>query len=72
MASMTGTDVVTYSLERPGMSAFVLEDGVVYHTYSSCSRGVDALWGISLDDQSAHHPCDLQFGGGEPEARLGR
>ena len=45
MASMTGTDVVTYSRERPGMSAFVLEDGVVYHTHSSYSRGVDALWG---------------------------
>ncbi len=43
MASMTGTDLVTYSRERPGMSAFVLEDGVVYHTYSSYSRGVDAL-----------------------------
>ena len=26
MASMTRPDVVTYSRERPGMSAFVLED----------------------------------------------
>jgi predicted dithiol-disulfide oxidoreductase (DUF899 family) len=32
--------------ELPGMSAFVLEDGVVYHTYSAYSRGVDALWGF--------------------------
>ncbi len=32
MAAMTGTDVPTYTRERPGMSAFVLEDGVVYHT----------------------------------------
>src|SRR5262245_60170877 len=31
MAAMTGTDVPTYTRERPGMSAFVLEDGVVYH-----------------------------------------
>src|ERR687887_2666962 len=31
-AAMTGTDVATYTRERPGMSAFVLEDGVVYHT----------------------------------------
>jgi len=46
MASMTRTDVVTYSRERPGMSAFVLEDGVVYHTYSSYSHGADALWGM--------------------------
>ena len=30
--------------EGPGMSAFVLDDGVVYHTYSAYSRGVDALW----------------------------
>jgi predicted dithiol-disulfide oxidoreductase (DUF899 family) len=33
VAAMTGTDVPTYIRERPGMSAFVLEDGVVYHTY---------------------------------------
>src|SRR5205807_3159967 len=43
-AAMTGTDVATYTRERPGMSAFVLEDGVLYHTYSTYSRGVDALW----------------------------
>ncbi|MGE8158622.1 DUF899 domain-containing protein [Paraburkholderia sp. NPDC080076] len=41
-----GTDAPTYSLDRPGMSAFVLEDGVVYHTYSTYGRGVDALWGM--------------------------
>ncbi|HEX2459042.1 MAG TPA: DUF899 family protein, partial [Vicinamibacterales bacterium] len=29
-----------------GMSAFALEDGVVYHTYSAYSRGVDGLWGM--------------------------
>src|SRR5438876_1248043 len=34
-AAMTGTDVATYTRERPGMSTFVLEDGVVYHTYST-------------------------------------
>jgi predicted dithiol-disulfide oxidoreductase (DUF899 family) len=45
MASMTGPNVVTYSRERPGMSAFVLEDCVVYHTDCSYSRGVDALCG---------------------------
>ncbi len=46
IAAMTGTDVPTYTRERPGMSAFVLENGVVYHTYSAYSRGVDALWGM--------------------------
>jgi predicted dithiol-disulfide oxidoreductase (DUF899 family) len=46
IAAMTGTDVATYTRERPGMSAFVLEDGVVYHTYSTYARGLDALWGM--------------------------
>jgi len=45
-AFMTGTDVATYTRERPGMSAFVLEDGVVYHSYSAYARGLDALWGM--------------------------
>ena len=45
-AAMTGTDVATYTRERPGMSAFVLEDGVVYHTYSTYARGLDGLWGM--------------------------
>jgi predicted dithiol-disulfide oxidoreductase (DUF899 family) len=45
-AEMTGTDSATYTRERPGMSAFALEDSVVYHTYSTYSRGVDALWGM--------------------------
>jgi predicted dithiol-disulfide oxidoreductase (DUF899 family) len=44
-AAMTGTDVATYARERPGMSTFVLEDGAVYHTYSSFARGLDGLWG---------------------------
>jgi predicted dithiol-disulfide oxidoreductase (DUF899 family) len=45
-AAMTGTDVATYSRERPGMSALVLEDGVVYHTFSTFARGLDGLWGM--------------------------
>ena len=44
-AAMTGTDVATYARERPGMSAFVLEDGIVYHSYSTYARGLDGLWG---------------------------
>jgi predicted dithiol-disulfide oxidoreductase (DUF899 family) len=46
MAAMTGTDVATYTREAPGVSAFALEDGVVYHTYSAYARGLDALWGM--------------------------
>jgi predicted dithiol-disulfide oxidoreductase (DUF899 family) len=46
IAATTGTDVATYTRERPGMSAYVLENGVVYHTYSTYSRGVDGIWGM--------------------------
>ncbi len=45
-AKMAGTDVATYTRERPGMSAFALENGVVYHTYSTYARGLDGLWGM--------------------------
>ena len=45
-AAMTGTDVTTYTREAPGMSAFALSDGVIYHTYSTYARGLDALWGM--------------------------
>jgi predicted dithiol-disulfide oxidoreductase (DUF899 family) len=46
VAAMVGTDVATYLRQAPGMSAFVLEDGVVYHTYSAYARGLDGLWGM--------------------------
>ena len=45
-AAMAGTDTATYMREQPGMSAFALEDGVVYHTYSAYARGLDGLWGM--------------------------
>jgi predicted dithiol-disulfide oxidoreductase (DUF899 family) len=45
-AATCGTDAKTYARDRPGMSAFVLEDGVVYHTYSTYARGLDGLWGM--------------------------
>jgi hypothetical protein len=38
-AAVSGTDWATYTREAPGMSAFALEDGVVYHTYSAYARG---------------------------------
>ena len=44
-AAMCGTDAATYTRERPGMSAFVLEELAVYHTYSTYARGLDGLWG---------------------------
>jgi len=39
-------DPANLPYEGPGMSAFALEDGAVYHTYSAYSRGVDALWNM--------------------------
>jgi predicted dithiol-disulfide oxidoreductase (DUF899 family) len=46
ISAQTGTDMATYTRERPGLSAFALEDGVVYHTYSAYARGLDSLWGM--------------------------
>jgi predicted dithiol-disulfide oxidoreductase (DUF899 family) len=45
-AAMCGTDPATYVREMPGMSAFALQGGVVYHTYSTYARGLDGLWGM--------------------------
>jgi len=45
-AAMSGTDLATYVRERPGISAFALEDGVVFHAYSAYGRGVDGIWGM--------------------------
>jgi len=46
VAAMAGTDAATFMRQRPGMSAFVRENGVVYHTYSAYARGLDGLWGM--------------------------
>src|SRR6516162_678167 len=45
-AATCGTDAATYRRERPGVSAFALEDDVVYHAYSTYARGLDGLWGM--------------------------
>jgi len=46
LTSSVGTDWQTYRREGPGVSTFVLEDGVVYHTYSAYERGIDGLWSM--------------------------
>ncbi len=46
LATASGVDWVTYRREGPGLSAFALEDGDVYHTYSAYARGLDGLWGM--------------------------
>lgn len=45
-AATCGTDARSYARERPGMSAFVIDDGIVYHSYSTYARGIDNLWGM--------------------------
>jgi predicted dithiol-disulfide oxidoreductase (DUF899 family) len=46
IAKGVGVDWPTFFRERPGMSAFIREDGVIYHTYSAYARGLDGLWGM--------------------------
>jgi predicted dithiol-disulfide oxidoreductase (DUF899 family) len=46
LADATGTDVAGYLSEAPAMSAFILEDGVIYHTYSTQERGLEFLMGF--------------------------
>ena len=41
-----GTDPAGYMAEGPGLSAFVLSDGVVYHTYSTYTRGLEIMLGF--------------------------
>jgi predicted dithiol-disulfide oxidoreductase (DUF899 family) len=45
-AATCGTDAAAFTRDRPGMSAFALENGVVHHTYSTYARGLDGLWGM--------------------------
>ena len=42
-ARSSGTDVGGYLTESPGFSAFVYDDGTVYHTYSTTWRGLEFL-----------------------------
>jgi predicted dithiol-disulfide oxidoreductase (DUF899 family) len=44
-AQASGTDAVGYLTEGQGISAFALEEGAVYHTYSTGARGVEFLMG---------------------------
>jgi predicted dithiol-disulfide oxidoreductase (DUF899 family) len=53
LADSTGTDVAGYMTEGPGLSAFALSDGAVYHTYSCYARGAEFLMGFySLLDRA--------------------
>lgn len=45
LANASETDVVGYLSEGPGFSAFVLDEGAVYHAYSTTARGLEFLMG---------------------------
>jgi len=45
LAKETGTDVAGFLSEGPGLSAFAMDGGVVYHTYSTYARGLEAVMG---------------------------
>lgn len=45
-AGSAETDVAAYTRERPGLSAFAMQDGAVHHCYSAYSRGLDSVWNI--------------------------
>jgi predicted dithiol-disulfide oxidoreductase (DUF899 family) len=42
-AAATGTDIPGYLSESPAMSAFTLQDGTVYQTYTTAGRGVEFM-----------------------------
>jgi len=56
-AASCGTDMPTYIRERPGLSAFALENGLVYHTYSAYARGLDVLPRGAGTRVSIRHGC---------------
>jgi predicted dithiol-disulfide oxidoreductase (DUF899 family) len=45
-AAACGTDVAGYVTEGPGLSAFALSEGTVYHTYSTYQRGLEIMMGF--------------------------
>jgi predicted dithiol-disulfide oxidoreductase (DUF899 family) len=44
-ANSSGTDLTGYLSQGPGFSAFVLDEGTVYQTYSTGARGDEFLMG---------------------------
>jgi predicted dithiol-disulfide oxidoreductase (DUF899 family) len=65
MAELSGTDAKGYVTEGPGMSVYALDDGTVYRTYVTTSRGLEevAMGYYRLLDRT---PSGRQEGGDEP------
>ena len=64
LAAACGVDVPAYHRDRPGMSAFVLEDGAVYHAYSTYARGVDPFFGVTTGSIALPRGATRQASGG--------
>ena len=65
MAELSGTDVKGYVTEGPGLSVYALDDGTVYRTYVTTSRGLEgpAMAYYTLLDRT---PSGRREGGDEP------
>lgn len=48
LAAACGVDALAYHRDRPGMSAFALEDGSICHAYSTYARRGCLLWCLPL------------------------
>jgi predicted dithiol-disulfide oxidoreductase (DUF899 family) len=58
-AAMCGTDPAGYVAEGPGLSVYALEDGTVYRTYVTTSRGVEpAMAYYALLDRTPYGRCE--------------
>src|SRR5580704_11376972 len=71
-AATCGTDAPTFSRDRPGMSSFVREDGVVYHAYSTYARGLDGLWGCISGSIARRRAETRKASGGAATTNTGR
>ena len=65
LAASCGLDIPAYQRERPGMSAFVRDNGIVYHTYSAYARGVDSLWGCTNGSTALPWDATRRASGGD-------
>ncbi|MCX4694768.1 DUF899 family protein [Streptomyces sp. NBC_01408] len=64
MAELSGTDVLGYVTEAPGLSSYALSDGTVYRTYVTTARGLEpamAYYGLLDRAPMGRHEDDEQF-----------
>lgn len=72
IAAMTETDVATYTRDRPGVSAFELADGAVYHSYSSYARGWTASGACTNGSTAPPRAATSKASGGATTTAMAR